>query len=653
MNRKVMVFLLVLCLSVTLFGCNGGKEETAVSGTSTPSPSQNDQASPGNADTQADALAATFKEMHLDVLGQLSTNPRKPVEDRLTPIWRAKTKLIPDIVEIPAGTDMKSWLQMQILANTVPSIIANQNGIADDATNMVMLKEAGMVREISLDEMKKYMPRTAERLADLGVTMEQWYKASVDPSDGKLWAIPSLPSPLLKEEYRKSPYGDSRLGNGGYAVWMRDDILKKIYPNAMSAAELKALAVANKGKLSLEQVMDIPIKNLDDLSSYLQKVKDLNLKENGHAITPGHLQFENSRGALYWSLFSATGLSLSSAYPLIINESKNIQVDYQLTPEWKNYISFMNKGFNQGLFGQEFYIQKNEQRDAKIINGEYAVVNMWHSVSANVEKIRKEGKTYDWRFYPIFANELDPSFQDAANQYFPLTTKWNSKTINPKKVKEEMIPQILNWIDWNYSTEAASLREWGTPDMYTGDGMDRRYKPEYAKVEQYKLVGKQDETGDGWYYGIAGRDGTMTNHEIYGLTMAGEMGYVYSPSVVYPFNESNYDQMAMVNTAWQQNNMKTMSLYAELPVDDATLKAKAEYEATTNELNNNLVSPHNDELDNLMVKAISGPVDKFDKNYKEYTDVLSSSDIAGGISKEADAWLKYYKLRANFLKKLN
>ena len=142
--------------------------------------------------------------MHLEVLSQLPTNPRKPVKDVLTPIWREKTKVIPDFVEIPANTDYKSWLQMQILANTVPAVIANQNGIADDPTNMEMLKKAGMAREITLNEMKKYMPLTAERLSDLGVTMEQWYKASVDPTDGKLWAIPSLPSPLLKDDYRNS-----------------------------------------------------------------------------------------------------------------------------------------------------------------------------------------------------------------------------------------------------------------------------------------------------------------------------------------------------------------------------------------------------------------------------------------------------------------
>ncbi|OPA73280.1 hypothetical protein BVG16_29830, partial [Paenibacillus selenitireducens] len=462
MKHKLMALMLAAVLLVTLVGCNNGKEE----GKSGSSNSNGTKAAATGESLSDDP--ANFKEMHLEVLSQLPTNPRKPVEDRLTPIWREKTKVIPDFVEIPAGQDTKSWLQMQILANTVPAIIANQNGIADNPNHMDMLKKAGMVREITLEEMKKYMPLTAERLADLGVTMEQWYKSSVDPNDGKLWAIPSLPGPLLKEEYRKSPYGDSRLGQANYAVWIRDDILKKIYPNAMNAAELKALAIANKGKLTLDQVMDIPIHNLDELYDYLKKVKDLNLTENGHPITPGHLQFENTRGALYWSLLSATGLHISQAYPLVINESKNMYVDFQLTPEWKNYISFMNKGFNEGLFGQEFYIQKKEQRDAKIINGEYAVVNMWHPVAANLEKIHKEGKTYDWRFYPIFVNELDPSVQSETIQSFPLTTKWNSKAINPKKVSEDMIPQILHWMDWNYSLEAASLRAWGTPDMYTG-----------------------------------------------------------------------------------------------------------------------------------------------------------------------------------------
>jgi hypothetical protein len=654
MTRKILAFTLAIVLATALAACSGGEEETTKPENANPGAAKTaDNASATAEPVDPDELVKSFNEIHLEVLSQLSSNPRKPVEDRLTPIWREKTKVIPDIVEIPAGTDYKSWLQMQILANTVPAVIANQNGIADDPDNLAMLKNAGMAREITLDELKRYMPRTAERLADLGVTMEQWYQASVDPSDGKLWAIPSLPSPLLKEEYRNSPYGDSRLGNGGYGVWIRDDILKKIYPDAMSAAELKALAVANKGKLKLEQILDIPIHNLDDLYDFLKKIQDLNLTENGHPIIPAHLQYENSRGALYWSLFSATGLHLSQAYPLIINESKNMYVDYQLTPEWKNYISFMNKGFNQGLFGQEFYIQKNEQRNAKIINGEYAVVNMWHPISANLDKIRKEGKTYDWRYYPIFANELDPSYQDSATQYFPLTTKWNSKVINPKKVSEDMIPQILNWIDWNYSTEAAILRAWGTPDMYTGEGMNRRYKPEYKKVEEYKLLGKQDPAGDGWYYGIQGQDNTMTNPEVYGLAMADEMGYVYSPSVVYPFSESNYDQATIVNTAWQQHNLGKMTLYAELPVDDATLQAKAEYEAVTNELNHNLIAPQNDTLDNLIVKAITGPVDKFESNYKQYTDILSSPAIASGIAKQAEAWMKYHKLRANFLKKLN
>ncbi|CAM3980893.1 hypothetical protein PAAL109150_03465 [Paenibacillus alkaliterrae] len=39
--------------------------------------------------------------------------------------------------------------------------------------------------------------------------------------------------------------------------------------------------------------------------------------------------------------------------------------------------------------------------------------------------------------------------------------------------------------------------------------------------------------------------------------------------------------------------------------------------------------------------------------YKEYTDILSRPDIVEGEAKQLEAWMNYYKLRANFLQKLN
>jgi hypothetical protein len=304
------------------------------------------------------------------------------------------------------------------------------------------------------------------------------------------------------------------------------------------------------------------------------------------------------------------------------------------------------------LLGEEFYTQKTEQRDAKVTNGEYAVVNMWHPVNANREKVKAEGKTYDWRYIPIFDKPLNTDYQDAANQYFQLSVRWNTKGFNAKKISEEMMPQMLNWIDWQYSYEAENLRRWGTPDMYTGEGKDRRFKPEYKKVEESLLNNKADETGDAWYYGIAGQDGTMTNHEVYGFTMADEMSLVYAPSYVYPKGADNYSPDSLVSMAWQQRNLKSMSLFIEGTVDAATRAAKAEYDAAGENMSK-LTAPYNDQLDNLIVKAITGKVADFEKNYKAYTDILSKPEIVAANNELLAKWKTYNDMRQKFMTKIN
>ena len=131
----------------------------------------------------------------------------------------------------------------------------------------------------------------------------------------------------------------------------------------MSADELKKLAVDNKGKLSLEQIMDIPIKNLDELHDYLAKVKDLNLTENGHPITPGHLQLDNTpAGAYLVQLSLGDGLHLQQL-PLVINESKNLYMDYELSAGVEElYLVHEPQLQRRFIFGKEFSVSRKTRR---------------------------------------------------------------------------------------------------------------------------------------------------------------------------------------------------------------------------------------------------------------------------------------------------
>lgn len=644
--KKAISALLSAAMLLSLAACGGsgkpgaGSQNTGGAGTSAAGAATPEE------------LVAGFSNINITLLGQIPLSTRKPVEDRLTPIWREKTKVIPEIVQIPEGQDYTSWLQMQIMGETVPDVIALQNGIMEQKLHVDMLKAAGMLRPISLEEMKQYMPRTTQRLADLGLTMDEWYAAFADPDDGKLWQIPSLPTPLFNEEFRNTPYGDIFLGKAGYGVWVRDDILRMVYPDAMSEKELIETFVAKNGEMTIDEIVDIPLNNLDDMYKLLTAIKELNYQEGGKNIIPAHLQFDNTRGAMWWSLMSITNLSLSNCFPLVINEKEGTEIDYQLTPEWKNYVEFMNKGFSEGLFGSEFYTQKQEQREAKIINGEYAVVNMWAPIDANRAKSAQDGKTYGWRYYPLFNVPVNSDFQNAAVQYLPLKTEWNGKGFNAKTITDEMMPQMLNWIDWHYSYEAAELRTWGTPDMYTGDKLERRFTDEYRKVEESLLNQVADETGDAWYYGICGQDiNTMWNHEVYGLTMAGEMDYVYAPKYVYPKGIENFKQYDIVNVAWQQKSMNEVQLYKELPLPEDVMAAKATYD-TANATYAELSSTHSDALDNLMIKAITGGTQNFEENYAAYLKVVQSPETVSALKAAGEAWGAYMKLYVQHIEKI-
>jgi hypothetical protein len=138
---------------------------------------------------------------------------------------------------------------------------------------------------------------------------------------------------------------------------------------------------------------------------------------------------------------------------------------------------------------------------------------------------------------------------------------------------------------------------------------------------------------------------------VYGLTYAGEMEFVYKPANVYPKGEENYDPAKVVSLAWRQHNLERASIYAVKAVDDATRAAQAEWEAAWNRYND-ASSIHTDELDVLIIKAITGPAADFEKNYQAYLDVVKSPEIVATLDTMYETWMRYFKLRQKFLVKL-
>ena len=290
--------------------------------------SQEEAAKPADdgakADTDTAETSADEKDMiHITVLGHIQTGNRVAKEDRLTPIWREKTGVIPDIVDMPVAQDANQWLQMQIAGDTLPQVIAVGNNIMEVPERYQMLRNAGMLKELDIDTVIENMPLTKERLESWGVDIRDWLNANVD-DDGKLRKIPTLPSPMINPDIWDSNYAKLNQGSYPYFLYYRDDILKEIYPNAKSEKELADLILEKNGNLSLEDVLDAPVYTLEGLLDYLRKVKELNFQEDGYTVIPAHPALTNVPERQYRSLMTATGIwwSLPVYTPAIPPEDK-------------------------------------------------------------------------------------------------------------------------------------------------------------------------------------------------------------------------------------------------------------------------------------------------------------------------------------------
>jgi len=649
--KKGFAFVLAVSLCGSLLaGCT---KETKQEGKATTAPQATASAGqtsegPAKAADPNDEIVAGFKELHLTVLGKVPSGNKVPTEDVLTPIWREKTKVIPEIIAIPGGQDMTNWLQLQITANTMPDIIAVTNGIFDAGERYQMLKKSGELREIKLDDLKHYMPRMADKLGKYNLTMEDWYNANVDATDGKLWVVPAAPKQVLRPDVKGTRYFESNTGRLPYNVWLRDDILKQIFPEVKTEEELKALYIQKEGKLTPEEVLDIPIKNADQLLDYVRKVKDLNLKVGNKEIIP-ILPVSNGadQGSYMWSNFSFPGLWWDALGDRIFNNKTGDFNYFAATPEWKDWLKWLNTANSEGLLGQDFFLLKEDQRNARIINGEYAVFQEWGPEADAKKKSLEENRGYGFRLLTTFMNPLQTKYQDMTDEQIEIRNYWGALSLG-KSVKDADIPQILHWIDWNYSEQAAELRAWGTPDMYTGDKEERRFKPEYKELEDWAVRGVSGEK-DGTYYGLFGTNIDVAwNHETYGIGFGDDaFKSPWAPVYVYPLGADTFDSGMVTKKAVRDTYRKDQTFTAVKALSPEAMAAKAEFDQLEAEFNKlkGVVSYDSDGSKLATVKMIIGKPEEFEGIYENWYKKFITDELLDNIKKQGEAYANYLQAR--------
>ena len=576
------------------------------------------------------------------------------VEDILTPIWRKKTGILLDVVQRPADISPEQFIQMNLVADTLPDILI-RFGASSDTEELLVQNDK--IYEVTLD-MLNSMTRSREYLEKLQTPWSMLYENQKTLRDGKLWYVPSGYYHWGESTaYEASPNFDPGSVYGyaiNYGLWLRDDVLKEIFPDAMTEAELQKAWYESGGTLTWEDIDDIPIRNLDDLYAYGEEIAKRGIKhENGEPIIPFQMTRDPNIYAIWWS-GGAGILGFGDwswvGYNSVMRKGPNLY-DMVEIPEFKQYVSFFNKGYNYGYIDPEAFIQKKDQLDAKILDGRYAVVDGFINMADARGFAREQGRDYGFRYiFAFMPNQLpetlETKYMDGRKyvSYDKARMGYTEVTIT-KNIEEEDMPQILNWIDWNMSEEAESLRVWGLPEFYTGDGLDRRFKPEYKDLEQWALFGSR-EGKDGWHYGMwdnyqhdNNRDDVANrwNPEVFTV----KAPYLpYAPMYAYPEGIPEKVEPKNLAVKLMGNYVASLDLMIRYPRDPRVGEVWTgckEYQDLRRSK-----GIHGQDGQDAIATAIHSPVEDFDENYAKYEEIINDPEWRAAFDILEERYAKVY-----------
>ncbi|MBQ8588699.1 MAG: hypothetical protein IJ454_04830, partial [Clostridia bacterium] len=163
-----------------------------------------------------------------------------------------------------------------------------------------------------------------------------------------------------------------------------------------------------------------------------------------------------------------------------------------------------NQLLREKVFDQESLVIPTAQFKEKVLNGEYAVAvlsSVAHPPAIN-EQLEKAGKKF--RFRPLYTNVK------AQEGYGPVKqqTSWGASVGILKTVKEEDLPQILNWLNVQFTDEWEEIRYWGPKSAglykdnddgsreFLNDELNKKYiRSETSSLEQEDCYGLYDNPG--------------------------------------------------------------------------------------------------------------------------------------------------------------
>lgn len=355
-----------------------------------------------------------------------------------------------------AGESPDAKLAKMVASKAWPHI-----GVQIESSILNVLCEEDKVYDLT-DMIPKYMPNYMA-IINSHEELKRQYEDKTH-YNGRKYAWNGLGDNVFKyldPEYSLEKYESIRdIPESHMYVWIRDDILTKLHPEARTVEELKKIYV-EKGSFTKEEMFDYTIDSMEEFRTLLEQIDALNIVENGKKVWP----FYTHTGMDNWDLFAlldslaGTGTYTGTVSYFTYYDLQQKKIVNGVKQDWfKEYAKFINKLYRDGLASEEAFIDTKAVFDQKKANGEYAILYGLATPPTD-EFLKSSGKNYSYRKvfldvpvdYSRFMNvNTDSIFNDSRDI-----------TFFKDKLTETEVEQILRLIDFFYSDAGMKFANWG------------------------------------------------------------------------------------------------------------------------------------------------------------------------------------------------
>lgn len=382
-------------------------------------------------------------------------------------------------IESVYGNDGGQWdtkLSRLIAGDNLPEVIAC--GFGQGVAHFKKLQSADKAWGISKEMLETYAPNVLKRvpekllekfkIGDLYYGIP-YYMTFIDETNSPL--LPQEQVDVINFKIKRLPT-DQQM-----QLYIRDDVLKKIYPEARSWEEIQA--DLDKYEYFGDELFDIPINTTEEFVEFMRKIKALNLKtESGDPVFAyGYSGGDN------WEAFTYLGAKMMGYEPNTYVgtwNTKTQKIEFLANEDIvKQAAKHQNQLLNDGVFDPESLVQTTEMFTENVLKGQYAVaaLNYAGGVETINPMLESQGASYRWRPFVVNIPTVDG---------YQATTTGKSYGFEralcfTKTLSEEGLIQMLNWMNVFFSDEYEEVYWWGPKEagMYTeeADGT-RRYVDE-------------------------------------------------------------------------------------------------------------------------------------------------------------------------------